>query len=470
MKDDLKFRTQQAITFDDYDANMRRQMYWSGQWVQGTSYEAYEVVLDTGYLMSANKTTLERPAPQTQGDEYLAVSLSDDEPPEFIEDSIGSAAIYFGQRYNFTQAQFIRGLVFYIPNGTLGMEMAIYLRTDPLGTPAFQILIPAFIIQATDLDRWVTIPVGELLITAGSLFDVVAFMRPTAGATVFTYNWDYVRNNGDPLSGQAFHQNNNQADLRFHEEDFGGTNRSSDLDNIGPGSNINMAGGLLWSVTAAEKIGQIYHFDVNPASRAGDGVAAFEFTFFGVLPIPFVVDLLYWTSVAQINGIYSPTGDVADEVVDETLFGIDLVLQGASISEDWDVLAHSAEGGSASAGGAPELSTVFAISWIGQATNGLCVVLNEYQGVEVERTALGKYTLRFAAGVVEPATVIIPVTVATGVIMDSSPELRIEDVGSINVNEILINSGIRNKGGVFTDDDLIQQPTNFMAIIGERYN
>ncbi|GAG32522.1 unnamed protein product [marine sediment metagenome] len=109
------------------------------------------------------------------------------------------------------------------------------------------------------------------------------------------------------------------------------------------------------------------------------------------------------------------------------------------------------------------------MSWVGQATNGLCVIESEYQGVEVERTAIGEYTLRFQAGVVSPRTVLTPVTVATGLVFNNSPEIRFIDVGVINVNEIVVNTGLRNTGGVFTSDDLIQDPNNFMAVIGQRY-
>jgi hypothetical protein len=179
--------------------------------------------------------------------------------------------------------------------------------------------------------------------------------------------------------------------------------------------------------------------------------------------------LLYWTAVAPIQGLVSLTGDPDDETLDQTLYGIDLVVQEAAISDDWDALA-STETGSTGGGRASELVTVFAISWLGRATNGLCVVLQERNGVEVERTSEGNYTLRFDSGAVLPETLMIPVTIVTGVADENSPELRILDVGVINPNEIVINSGLRNKNGQFADDDLIQDVTNFMAIIGERYS
>ncbi len=58
MKTDLKYRSQQSITFADYDANMRRQMYWSSDWAPGT-YEPNEVVdhFGAGWVCLVETTT-----------------------------------------------------------------------------------------------------------------------------------------------------------------------------------------------------------------------------------------------------------------------------------------------------------------------------------------------------------------------------------------------------------------------------
>jgi len=59
MKTDLKYRMEQRLTYDDYDANLRRQMYWSGKWAAGT-YEPNEVVEHKGGVwICVNETTTE---------------------------------------------------------------------------------------------------------------------------------------------------------------------------------------------------------------------------------------------------------------------------------------------------------------------------------------------------------------------------------------------------------------------------
>ena len=81
MKTDLKYRSQQSITFADYDANMRRQMYWSGQWT-AKQYEPNEVVENVGLIWICVNTTTTQPG--------TAAGLTD-------WDSLGNLAVEFWQ-------------------------------------------------------------------------------------------------------------------------------------------------------------------------------------------------------------------------------------------------------------------------------------------------------------------------------------------------------------------------------------
>jgi len=115
------------------------------------------------------------------------------------------------------------------------------------------------------------------------------------------------------------------------------------------------------------------------------------------------------------------------------------------------------------------LDTRFSVGWTGRNTNGLCTIVGSFNAIEVERTATGFYTVRLKPGELIHPTLIIPAPSATGLPAETSPELRVEDVGMADPDEILINAGTRNKNGQFTDDDLIQDPANFMALIGQQF-
>jgi hypothetical protein len=111
----------------------------------------------------------------------------------------------------------------------------------------------------------------------------------------------------------------------------------------------------------------------------------------------------------------------------------------------------------------------FAVAWQGRSTNGICVLLGDHKGIEVERTAVGFYTIRLEPGTLASRTLVSQAPLATSLPMETSPELRVEDVGMAVADEILINSGLRNKNGQFSDNDLIQDPANFLAIIGQQF-
>jgi len=111
------------------------------------------------------------------------------------------------------------------------------------------------------------------------------------------------------------------------------------------------------------------------------------------------------------------------------------------------------------------------VGWRGRSTNGLATLLpGDFNTIEVERTALAFYTIRFKVDViVQGETKVIPGSVATGLPVDNGPEMLILNVGMSIVNEIKVNTGRRNKAGVFFDDDLLQDSSNFHAITLQQF-
>ena len=112
------------------------------------------------------------------------------------------------------------------------------------------------------------------------------------------------------------------------------------------------------------------------------------------------------------------------------------------------------------------LNNVAFVGWRGRNTNGLATLLpGSFKTIEVERTSLGFYTLRIDPGVIiQGETSFISSSVATGLPVDNAPELLVLDMGMAVADEVLINTGRRNKAGVFFDDDLDGLITNFHSI------
>lgn len=134
-----------------------------------------------------------------------------------------------------------------------------------------------------------------------------------------------------------------------------------------------------------------------------------------------------------------------------------------SIEDHWEVFTFFQFG--------IRIHDVAFVGWKGRNTNGLATLLSGgFSIIEIERTALGFYTARFNPGtIIQGETMIIPGSVAIGLPTDNAPEMLILDVGMAVANEILINTGRRNKAGVFFDDDLIQDVNNFHAITLQQF-
>ena len=309
---------------------------WRGVWSDG-EYKKNEMVYDKTWLMIANKDTSDPAAPQPIGDTYYVIDLVGS--PTWVQSFANSDSLLVGQRYVFQTDAYLRSVRVWIPDDTIGFTCEIFLVLDPLGTPLLQSLL-TFTISIDITETWVRIPLGLQIIPDGVTFDIIALFVPTVGSNSFTYEWDYERKNGNPDQGKIWHQSGANANqMRVHQEDKDSVNRSSDLDNIQAGSTILMvSSGFEWKVLSSSKSGSVYTFIVDPASRAGEDTSNFTFTYFDTLDIHYVNDDDFYLGTPGIEGLFSTTGPDG-RVVNDNAYGIDIEIQEASISRDWDVMS-----------------------------------------------------------------------------------------------------------------------------------
>lgn len=349
MTKDLTLRTVTGtpLSYAEIDNNFRRLMYWSGDWIAGTSYEQYEVVLDDGWLAIANTTTSEKPAPEAIGSSSLASDLSGDAPPSFTDQTATTTGVvFFGNRYEYATDGYLRSLRYYIPDSTTDMELEIWLVTDPAGTPVITSLVDRFTIEASQQDSWQSVTLDDPIIGAGVTFDVLAVIRATASSTTFTHEWSYQIETGDPSAGEIHHQTGSDSDeIWVHQTDNDSTDRSSSLDNIQPGSKITLeTGGQEWLVVAASKVGSVYRFKVYPGSQPTEVIGDVTFEYAADTSIKYVRDDSYWSAVSDVSGVFS-SGDFDGISTDSHLYGIDVSHQPAFISADWDLMSNLGGGG-----------------------------------------------------------------------------------------------------------------------------
>ena len=300
-----------------------------------------DVVTDVGWLMHCDiANSADRPAPQPIGTRFLASEVPGS-APVFTEADVSTPSLYVGQRYTFPGALFGYAIGFWIPSEIIGFKCELFSVNDPLGNADYRIQVPEFTIAVGETEQWVARRVGEQIVPTGTVFDLVARFTPTTGSSTFQYEWSYKRSNGNPSSGEINHQSGgNQDEMRVHQNDKDSVNRTSDLDNIGPGSTI-AAGGITWTVLTASKSGSVYTFIVDPAARASEDDYNVLFTYFAPLPIRYVRAANHFQSTPTIQGFLATEYNPAALTLDDDAYGVDVELSDAVVSSEWSVMAYS---------------------------------------------------------------------------------------------------------------------------------
>lgn len=323
--------------------NSQTGMVWRGFWEEG-QYNTNDLVVDNGWLSIAIRTTTAPPAPHPVGDVRNIINVPG--APVFANNSVSSGSLVVGTRYDFSQNIYIRDARFYVPASAAGLRVDAWIVLDPDTDPSYKVLVSSQVIDSTDTGKWLSVPIGLTFIQDSRKFDLIAAFTSITGKVTFSYEWDYIRSNKDPNPGEIRHKGgSNTNTMLVHEQDELGTDRSTDLNNIVPGSDIEMqSNGYNWRVLSASKSGSIYTFEVQPALRAPEGQSFFEFGYYGVITINYVETLNHYSTLPSVSGFQSTTGySPADSPVTLTqnAYGIDIQTQSVLVSDDWQFLAYS---------------------------------------------------------------------------------------------------------------------------------
>lgn len=316
---------------------------WKGNWVQ-QDYETFEQVNDNGWLMIANKPTSERPAPQYSGDPfYLFPAILD------AANNPTAKQVIYGQRYTFGIGGYLTG---YRVDTVVGNHYRVYSVKDPTGSPVFG-LLSSFTANATG---WNEIHITPMIILSGTSFEIlVAVFEPDPAPTTFQGNWNYLtpKNVTAPTTGVINQSDDSRDLLKIYKTDSDAVDRSAELATLELGDIIS-ALGQQWAIQAIADQGTYINFAVAPSTQASpDGVALFTFEVTLPVPITYNFNSDYWISDPEVQGFLGVDTDYSGVVYDNTQYGIDILLQEATISADWDLQAYSS-GGSSGSGGAKQ--------------------------------------------------------------------------------------------------------------------
>ena len=301
-------------------------------------YFANEMTRANGWTMIANKDTFDNPSPTPIGD---IVSVYTGDMPDNAQ---LAKQIVFGNRYTFPQALYLRS---YRVKVVAGNEYEIYTVIDPLGSPILEEQ-NRFIANTSG---WITLNVTPSIVASGTMLDlVVRVNEPDPTPTTFNGNWNYSTPNNDsgaPSAGEALHSNNLPNLLKIHYTDSDTTDRKAELLALSVGDVIE-ALGVRWSIQNNTDNATYATFTVAPTVQSSpDGVTNFTFETTTATPVTYGEDVDYWLGNANVEGLFIADGEYADIVPNDNAYGVDLTIQEALISEDWDVVspAVTASGG-----------------------------------------------------------------------------------------------------------------------------
>ena len=319
-------------------------MFWKNEWEPG-DYQQYDTVRDGDWAMVANKATNDRPAPQKSGEPYYLYTGS------IGSNSVLAKEVICGQRITSgISGGFVSG---YRVNVVAGYKYVIYIVRDPLTVPKPK-LVEVF---EANKSGWVEVNISPVILPAGTVFDVLAYIaEPDPSPTTFQGDWNYTtpNNNAAPIAGEVVHANNQADLLSVNKTDSNTGDRSAELATLTVGDIIDGAG-QRWSIQSIQDQGTYYDFAVAPAQQGEpDGVQVFKFETTSPVTITYAQDVDFWLLNSNVQGLFIADGSYFDIIPDESQYILDVQIQNATVSEDWDLLSYSGGGaGGATAGWQP---------------------------------------------------------------------------------------------------------------------
>ena len=327
-------------------------MQWFGNWVPGTFYPPWAVVRDADWTMISNKGTDDRPAPQPTGDPTWVSEFGD--LPTWSSGSSTVSSIAAGQRYTMTEGLWVTSYRFWVPVVDPNRTYELWSIGNPATNPAYtQVIAP----MKADKIGWETFPAGTIPISPGSVFDLILVTKALTGSpSSFNADWNYVRSNAVPLTGEITHSTNGNI-MRFNHTDADATDRQTSLESVNIGGTIRSQG-ITWEILDITQNVNDVSYTVTPTSRIPtEAEYTFIFTWEGPISLDYVYATDYYDAghelFGTVKGYFADDGyDPGDATnLDENAYGVDLEVQEVEASADWDILSYS--GVSGGTGGTP---------------------------------------------------------------------------------------------------------------------
>ena len=313
---------------------------WIPDYTVGPPQREGNLVLDEGWLMRANKNTLERAAPLGAGSPAYVSGLGD--TPPWVENLHGGSFWVTGQRYTFTAFSWMSTIRYWYPSATRQVILELWLVVDPLDKFEITQVFGPFAPNALPEKEWIEYPLRDLPIPPSTV-DVVLLHKPVPIPIITSGTWDQQNTDSAPISGKMS-WNTIETDVEFNNTDKSGTDQTEALGNIPVGASMTVEGTTYLVITKTINAGTV-EFQVLPdnARPAQGNNRPFQFSYFvnGIIDYVNIVD--HFIADPNVRGFSGDTYLGAVAALNDDAYGIDIEIDLAVVSADWDILAYTPE-------------------------------------------------------------------------------------------------------------------------------
>lgn len=320
-------------------------MQWHGSFAPGVVYTKGSVVEDEGWLMIANRSTVDKAAPASDG----TPEWSMDPVPAFNSPS-DLSVVYSGHLYEFNTAGWVQGLRIWVPilSATTNYRIIVVNVTDP-NSPLYT-TIEEPVLNAND---WTIIAAFNRIVTAGDKLLVYIDALDSGSDTVVAGGWTYSgASQSNPPTTASWNHPTQHEFLRIDKTDLDSTDRTSELLGMIPNTDI------VFSETADPNYSITYRVTGTPVDQGtyvqmevvltdtgpqGQPRSGSTTTMNATVPVAQATDYVELPGLAPTPTWATVTGYLAFDGVDQggaaNGYGVDLYFDEAVISDAWDFMA-----------------------------------------------------------------------------------------------------------------------------------
>jgi hypothetical protein len=347
---------------------------WQGVWNVSTTYLKNDEVLDSGFLMIANKKTRAKPAPILLGDPayYFGTARLVTQDGNWLV-CVNGDVLNVGANVDFVTQSYTgavqSGQIYTFKRGVMITEVAVQVASLD---PSYEYSI--VYVDITDPNNPIT-TIYSPVITIADEFQIVAYIKQfaklndkiliyvnavnRASTTVFSSTWNYAgtSNLGDP-NAQEWNNRTQQDIVRVHITDNLGADQEGKLLQVVSGTILtatnvdNELENWTYYIESVINNSPVFEFDVILTGTGSAGGVPPSANTVLRFDIPIATPTLYredpvfdWSlqepSNATVQGFLALDG--VNQNQDTRAYGIDIRTQNTDFSSDWDIKSVTGE-------------------------------------------------------------------------------------------------------------------------------